>query len=98
MKFSGKTCLKIILKVTKNQGFTLSLEDIFFKNPQGGSNWHLPPPSRFRVKEITKTEQHQNITKDFLQDHIDKLIIDGKIANKIKRDKNSYKVNIESID
>ena len=25
MKFSGKICFKIILKVTKNQGFTLSL-------------------------------------------------------------------------
>ena len=27
MKFSEKICLKIILKVTKNQGFTLSLEE-----------------------------------------------------------------------
>ena len=27
MTFSGKMCLKIILKVTKTQGFTLSLED-----------------------------------------------------------------------
>ena len=35
MKFSGKMCLKIILKVTKNQGFTLSLEETFFKKPQG---------------------------------------------------------------
>ena len=33
MKFSGKMCLKIILKVTKNQGFTLSLEDTFFEKP-----------------------------------------------------------------
>ena len=30
MKFSGKMCLKIMLKVTKNQDFTLSLEDTFF--------------------------------------------------------------------
>ena len=35
MKFSGKMCLMIILKVTKNQGFTLSLEDTFFEKPQG---------------------------------------------------------------
>ena len=34
MKFSRKICLKIILKVT-NQGFTISLEDTFFKKPQG---------------------------------------------------------------
>ena len=27
-------CLKIILKVTKNKGFTLSLEDKFFEKPQ----------------------------------------------------------------
>ena len=44
MKFSGSMCLKIILKVTKNQAFILFLEDIFFEKPQGGeggSNW--PP-------------------------------------------------------
>ena len=35
MKFSGKMCLMIILKVTKNQGFTLSLEDTVFEKPQG---------------------------------------------------------------
>ena len=49
-------------------------------------------------EEITKIEQYQSITKDFLQDHIDKLIIDEKIINKINTDKNSYKVNIELID
>ena len=31
MKFSGKMCLKMILKFTKNYGFTLSLEDTLFK-------------------------------------------------------------------
>ena len=35
MKFSEKMCLKIILEVTKNQGLTLSVEDTFFKKPQG---------------------------------------------------------------
>ena len=35
MKFSGKMCLKIILKITKNQDFTLSTEDTFFEKPQG---------------------------------------------------------------
>ena len=34
MKFSGKMSLMITLKVTKNQGFTLSLEDTFFKTLQ----------------------------------------------------------------
>ena len=43
-------------------------------------------------------EQYQSITKDFLQYHINKVIIDEKIINTISRDKNSYKTNIESID
>ena len=45
-------CLKIILKVTKNQGFTLSLEDTFFEKPQRG--FKLTPPRRFRVNESSK--------------------------------------------
>ena len=44
MKFSGKMCLMIILKVRKNLGFTLSLEDTFFEKPQGGQIDPLPPP------------------------------------------------------
>ena len=53
MKFLGKMCLKIILKVTKNQGFTFSLKDTFFEKPHGGggSIWPLPP-SHFRVKSF----------------------------------------------
>ena len=39
VKFSGKMCFKITLKVAKNQGSTLSIEDIFFKKPQGVSIW-----------------------------------------------------------
>ena len=46
MNFSGTMCLMIILKVTKNQGFTLYLEDTIFENPQGGQTdpQPLPPP------------------------------------------------------
>ena len=47
MKFSGNMLLMIILKVTKNQGFTISLEDTVFENCSGGQIDH---PSRFRVK------------------------------------------------
>ena len=48
MKFSGKTCLKIILKVTKNQGFTLSIEDTFFEKPKrGGAALRLNHSGRF---------------------------------------------------
>ena len=36
MRFSGKMWLMIISKVTKNQDFTLSLEDTFLEKPQGG--------------------------------------------------------------
>ena len=49
MKFSGKMCLMIILKVTKNQGFTLRLEDTFLEKPQGSQ---FDPLSRFRVKKM----------------------------------------------
>ena len=46
MKFSGNMCFKIILKVTKNHGSTLSIEDTFFKKPQAGVNLTCPllPP------------------------------------------------------
>ena len=42
MKFSGNVWLMIILKDTKNQGFTLSLEDTFFKKSQGGQIYSSP--------------------------------------------------------
>ena len=33
----------IILKVTKNQDFTISLEDIFLEKPKGGGGQIDPP-------------------------------------------------------
>ena len=49
IKFFEETWFIIILKITKEQVFTLSLEDIFLEKPQGGSSdW---PPSLFRVKQ-----------------------------------------------
>ena len=36
MKFSGKMSFEIILQVTRNQGFTQSLEDTFLEKPQAG--------------------------------------------------------------
>ena len=56
MKFSGKMCYKIILKVTKKQGFTLCLEDAFFGKPKPQGESNCPSPSRFRVKEILRTK------------------------------------------
>ena len=54
MKLSGKTWIMIILKVTKNQGFTLSLESTFLEKPQGGRVNLIP--SLFRVKlHLTST-------------------------------------------
>ena len=49
MEFSGKMSLKIILKATKSQRFTLSLEDTIFDKPQVGGQ--IDPPSRFRVEK-----------------------------------------------
>ena len=48
-KFSGKMWLMIILKVTKNQSFIISLEDTVFENSQAGQ---LDAPSRFRVNMV----------------------------------------------
>ena len=38
----------IILKITKRQGFTLSLEDNVFEKPQGGVGVKLSPPPSSR--------------------------------------------------
>ena len=43
MKFPGKMGLKIILKVTKKQGFTRSLENTFLEKPQGVQTDPSPP-------------------------------------------------------
>ena len=55
MKFSGKMCLKIIIKVTKNQDFALSLEDRYFGKPQGvgggGGGVKLTSPSHFKINK-----------------------------------------------
>ena len=50
MKFSGKICLKIISKVTKNQGFFLSFEDRLFEKTQGGGQLD-PPPAVLGLRE-----------------------------------------------
>ena len=64
MKFSGKMCLKIILKVTKNQGFSLSLEDTLFEKPQGGGV-KLIPPSRVRVNPMDRCTNPLHKKKEF---------------------------------
>ena len=53
VKFSGKIWLMIILKVTKSQGFTLSLEYAFLKKPQeGGGGAEIDPyPSISKVRQ-----------------------------------------------
>ena len=56
MKFSRKMCFKIILKVTKNQGSTLSIEDT-----EGGQFEHSPPRYvRFKMPLI------KNLSDGFL--------------------------------
>ena len=41
-------CFEIMLKLTKNQGCTLSSEDAFFEKPQGRGQFE--PPRQIRVK------------------------------------------------
>ena len=49
MKFSGNMWLMIVLKVTRKQGFTISLEDTFFEKSQGrgGGGGQIEHPSSF---------------------------------------------------
>ena len=49
MKFLGKMWLITILKVTKSQIFTLSLEDTFLEKPRGEGQVD-PTPSCLRAK------------------------------------------------
>ena len=61
MRLSGKMCFKIILKVTKNQGFNLCLEDTIFEKPQGGSPGYdlcLSPLQTQTLKKKTGYTKH----------------------------------------
>ena len=64
MQFSWKMWLIIILKVTKNQGFNVSLKNKFLEKPQWGQI-DPPIPSHFRVKTrlITTIKKHITFTK-----------------------------------
>ena len=59
-------CLMIILKVTKNQGFTLCLEDTIFEKPHGGcytvaiTNNHAPLQLREK-KSLVNIKKAENI-------------------------------------
>ena len=58
MKLSGKTWLMIILRATKKQGFTLSLEKTFLEKPQEVGVVKLTPTTRnlfsfLRVKDLS---------------------------------------------
>ena len=72
MKFSGKMCFKMILKVTKKQSFTLSLEDTFFEKPQGecGGRQFDPPflqQEVIKVRHIVLYGLHNKFTKSINQ-------------------------------
>ena len=60
MKNSENMWLMTILKVTKNQGFTLSLEDTFLEKPQGGGGWNWPS---LPFKEFTKLNKFVIVRK-----------------------------------
>ena len=45
----------VILKVAKNQGFTLSLEDTLLEKPQTGGGSQINPANLFRVKRLYLT-------------------------------------------
>ena len=51
----------VILKVTKNQGFTLSLDDTFLKKPQGGVDM---------LEKFKNLNVHMSIKIHFLFSHL----------------------------
>ena len=61
MEFSGKMRLIIILKVTKNLAFNLSLENTFYEKPQGRQE-HSP----LAVFLINIERFYPSISLDFL--------------------------------
>ena len=60
-------CLKIILKVTKTQGFTLFLEDTFFKKPQGEEVKLTPPTSPFSCFRVKTKIKFEKILQDTIK-------------------------------
>ena len=44
----------IILNVTKNHGFTLSLENTTLEKPVGGGGGQTNTPGHFRVNKVTR--------------------------------------------
>ena len=54
----------IILKFTKNQSFTLSLEDTLFEKPQGRGE--IDHPSRFKVKPL-KDKKGKTVRNAFME-------------------------------
>ena len=71
MKFSGKTCLKTILKVTKKQGFTHSLEDTSFEKLQGGGGQIDPPAvlglNWYPYRDATSVKFEKIVLQKFLK-------------------------------
>ena len=61
-KFSEEMWLMMILKVTKNQDFNLSLKNAILEKQLGGSNW---TPSFFMV-DILMDESHSISTYHFI--------------------------------
>ena len=58
----------IILKVTKNQGFTLCLEDTTFEKPQGVGQIDLPmPPHPQSMKVLPRQMRHVYFNKSVIQ-------------------------------
>ena len=59
----------VILKVTKKQGFTLSLEDTLLEKPQTGGS-QIDPTNLFRVKRLHLTVlKLRSIKKDSKKFH-----------------------------
>ena len=92
----------IILKVTKDQGFTLSLEDKYFEKPQG---WGQIDPSAVLGLKIMRLEQN---TQDIFFPTVEiidyNVMIDGQnffdqpVKNSLRTYANIRKITTEQVD
>ena len=78
MKFSEKICLMILLKVTKKQDFTLSLEDTFFEKRHGVGQIRKREENKFSITQPTQHASDISIWSHLgwdLADHIEASLL-----------------------
>ena len=88
-------CFKIILKVTKNLGLTLCLEDPFFEKPQGGQ---INTPAVLRLSNQNEEDLVYLFKSSILKTQVIFPMVTAKILFPIKSTKNNIKIKVTHIE